>query len=252
MRVTSDGFRRRAGLAVACGWLFAALPALAQKLLLPGVGTADRRVAVDVRQAPWSGLARLQIPGVGRCTAVLVAPNVALTAAHCLYSRRLGHFVPPGSVHLLNGYADGDFAGHTVASLYRVAAGYDPAQPDRSFGVDAAMLVLAEPLLVAPLTLVPEAPVRPQAAMLGGYSQDRSEIIMADTDCRITEVGLDRGGHALLRHACLATHGTSGAPLLVADGAGGWRVAGLEVGALVSGAGGVAVPATLLRTLLAP
>jgi protease YdgD len=87
---------------------------------------------------------------------------------------------------------------------------------------------------------------------LGGYSQDRNEIIMADTDCRITGAGLDRGGHKLLRHDCVATRGASGAPLLLPGDGGGWRIAGLEVGAFIGQPGGVAVPAATLRTLLAP
>jgi protease YdgD len=244
---------RLARRVAASGWIFAAVPALAQPPLLPGVGAHDPRVAVDVRQAPWSALAKLQIPGVTRCTAVLVAPRVALTAAHCLYGRRLGHFLPPGSVHVLNGYAAGFYAGHAVAVSYRIAAGYDPTRPDRTRGLDAAMLILASPLNAAPLALAPPEPqVRPAAVRLGGYSQDRAEMIMADNNCRITGAGLDRGGHPLLRHDCVATHGASGAPLLSADGAGSWRIAGLEVGALVGGAGGVAVPAGVLRTLLAP
>jgi protease YdgD len=252
MATTNRRTWRLARVVAAFAWVFGAVPALAQPSLLPGVGAHDPRVAVDVRQAPWSALARLQIPGVSRCTAVLLAPRIALTAAHCLYGKRLGHFMPPGSVHVLNGYAAGSYAGHSVAVSYRIVAGYDPAQPERTRGLDAAMLLLASALNAPPLALAPEPQVRPAAVRLGGYSQDRNEIIMADTDCRITGAGLDRGGHKLLRHDCVATRGASGAPLLLPGDGGGWRIAGLEVGAFIGQPGGVAVPAATLRTLLAP
>ena len=96
--------------------------------VLPGMGKADPRVRVDANALPWRAVARLQVPGIVRCTAVMVAPRLAATAAHCLWSRRLGRWVPAGSVHLLAGYSAGGFAAQCMATDYRVAPGYDPAE----------------------------------------------------------------------------------------------------------------------------
>jgi protease YdgD len=211
----------------------------------PGVG-AGVRVPVDVSAAPWSSLVRVQIPGVSRCTGVVVAPRLVLTAAHCLFSLRAAHFAPPASIHVLTGYARGDFAFHTVAVTYRIAPGWRPDRGAPALGADAAIVVLADSLSAPalPLTDAASGPVR-----LGGYNQDRAELLEADPDCRILGRAADAAGRPLLRHDCAATRGTSGAPLLVQT-ANGWAIAGLQV-AVTTGRGGAAVPAAALRPLLA-
>ncbi len=211
---------------------------------LPGIGAADPRAPVDGATLPWSALARLQVPGVSRCTAVLLSPGMALTAAHCLYSARLGHFVPASSVHVLSRYASGGFAEHRLAASIRIADGYDPRRPDATRGHDAALLELAGTMDAGSLALAGADPAPGTTAMLGGYSQDRAEIITADRDCHVA-----RRDGALL-HDCTATRGTSGAPVVVRED-GAWRIAGLAVGAAIHGQGGFAVPLPVLRSLLA-
>lgn len=193
-------------------------------------------------------MARLQIPGAARCTAFLVAPRVALTAAHCLYLRRAGHFAPAGSVHVLAGYSAGRFTRAAVATGYRLLPGYDPRARPEDFGADAAAVTLDRALAEPGAVLALTADGGP-AAMLGGYNQDRAEVIEADRRCRVLGRTRDAAGRALLLHDCAATRGTSGAPLLVA-GPGGWAVAGLQVAAAAGRAEGVAVPAATLRRLL--
>ncbi len=241
-------FRIRRCIAALALLLTATLPtAAAPNPLLPGVGAQDQRVEVDGNSRPWSALVRLQIPGVSRCTAVLVAPHLALTAAHCLYSRRLGRFAPAASVHLLSHYASGDFTAHSVAASFRIAAGYDPARAQTPQPDDAALLRLATPMQADTLALAEAEPPAGTAAMLGGYSQDRSEIISADRACHVASVL----GQAGLRHDCTATRGTSGAPMLVQDRDGTWRIVGIAVGAASGRNGGLAVGLAVLRSLLA-
>lgn len=196
-------------------------------------------------------MARLQVPGVSRCTAVIVAPRQAVTAAHCLFSARLGGFVPASAVHVLTLYRAGGFARHFGAAGYRIAPGYDPADPAATRGADVALVTLAgEAADVLALAAVPSPPGTP--AVLGGYNQDRAEVIEADAGCRLTGRAADRDGRSLLLHDCAATRGTSGGPLLVRDGEEHLVLAGVQVAARTSGAGGVAVPAETLRRLLAP
>ena len=200
---------------------------------------------------PWAALARLQIPGVSRCTAFLVAPQTAVTAAHCLYGRRLGHFVPPGSVHILTGYDRGRFVRHEVAQSYTLAPGYDPQSGPSARALDLAILHFAAPLALPGQTLsLLDGPVPPGAALaLGGYGQDRAEALLADTACTAQGTA-GAGAAAMLVHDCEGTLGTSGAPLLARDAAGAWGVAGVQATGRANGAGGTAIPASAVRVLL--
>jgi protease YdgD len=216
---------------------------------LPGVGAADPRVVVSADVLPWRALARLQIPGIGRCTAVLVAPRLAVTAAHCLWGVRLGRFVPAGSVHVLTGYASGSFTRHTTATGFRIASGYDPRDPNGTRGADIAVVTLAVPMDHV-IGLAVETPDVGEAALLGGYNQDRAEVIEADLHCTVAGRRADRGGRALLLHDCAATRGTSGGPLLVRDEDGTIRVAGIQVAGAMDRPGGLAVPAASIRRLI--
>jgi len=202
-------------------------------------------VTVDAAVAPWRSLARLQIPGENRCTAVLIGPRTALTAAHCLWAWRTHRFVAAGSVHVLTGYAFGNFARHSVAVSYRLAAGNTEAQPTAP-ETDIAVVTLAEPIGSAPLPLAPADPAIDTPVMLGGYNQDRGEVIEADRHCHILGAVPDR-----LVHTCAGTHGTSGAPLLAQAADGSWQVVGLQVAAFTEHAGGLAVPVSRLRLVLA-
>lgn len=217
-----------------------------QSPALPGLGNVPRREQVDPNVAPWTAIARLNVPGVSRCTATLIAPRLALTAAHCLVSLRLGHVAPPGAVHVVAGYRDGQFTAQSVAQAIAVAPGYDPARPDDTRGADVALVTLAEPVIPATAALpLGEAP-RYGPVVVGGYSQDREERITADAHCQVTGYGVDGQARPLLLHNCAATRGTSGAAVLDGFGA-GWRVTGIEVGAYDTEVGGVAVPANALN-----
>lgn len=207
----------------------AALPsgAVAERPLLPGVGTGDRRVPVPVEEAPWRSLVRVQTNLGGRCTGALVAPRKVLTAAHCLFNARTRRFFPESSLHVLFGYARGDYSGHTGVSAVATDPAYDPAAPRPDVSADWAVLTLAEPAPqgTPPLPLSGEGLAAGTPVMLGGYSQDRAQILMADRACRVLAVGA-----GLVAHDCDATRGTSGGPLLVRDGE-GWAVAGVGVAA---------------------
>ncbi len=200
---------------------------------------------------PWAAVARVQMPGVSRCTGFLVGPQTVVTAAHCLYSHRLGHFAPPASVHVLLGYADGVFTRHAVSTSYRVADGYDPSTPGGQ-GADVAVLTLATAIgrLGETLALAEQPTANGAPLMLGGYGQDRAERIAADLSCKSVGYVAGADGRLLLRHDCAGTRGTSGGPVLAAV-PGGWRVAGVQVAGNLNDAGGLAVPAAAIRALLA-
>jgi len=231
-------------LAAVC---LAPLPAAAQKgaPLVPGVGTDDRRQPVNPASAPWDSLVKVQSELGNRCTGALVGPGLVVTAAHCTISPRTRGPMQPSSLHVLFGYDRGQYRGHARVRAVVSGPGYDPARPLDVLPVDWAVLVLDGGVPTGvPVLPLDTAPARGQPMALGGYSQDRAQILMADTACSLMGRQESPLG-ALLVHDCDGTRGTSGGPLL-AWRDGGWAVAGVNV-AVVTGEGrrrNLAVPAS--------
>jgi V8-like Glu-specific endopeptidase len=106
------------------------------------IGPVDNRVQeVDTQRFPWNTICHLcrTFPGVpcSGCSGTLIAPNIVLTAGHCLWSQKSSG--PPRSIHVAPGRIDRDTApyGTIKAAHYWVPRGFIDG-PDRSiwdFGV---------------------------------------------------------------------------------------------------------------------
>ncbi|WP_426959190.1 trypsin-like serine peptidase [Muricoccus radiodurans] len=217
---------------------------------LPGIGPDDRRRVVDAGAAPWRALGRVQTELGSRCTGTLVGPRTVLTAAHCLVAPRSLNLVRPGSVHFLLGYRQGAWTAQARAVSMIIGPGFDP-RARAPAGADWALLTLDAPLAVpdGPLPLLEAMPAG-TALALGGYQQDRPELLMADTECRSLG-NAEQEGRPVLVHDCVGTRGSSGAPLLARRPDGGWAVAGVAVAVARDRPLGLAVPAAVPRRALA-
>lgn len=237
--------------------VLAALPALAiaagPAWAKPPVGIQGRddRTAVEADAYPWSSIGRLNNAGRAFCTAVLIAPDRVLTAAHCVRSVSPGlAFAPPSAIHFLAGYRRGQYVAHSPGSAIAIA----PAQPGREGReADFAIVTLAQPM---------GAPMRPlpledfgKASWLddrkagidyaqAGYSGDRAHILTRNADCTIAGF---LSGDTVFAHGCDATHGDSGSPILVRRGR-GYAVVGLHVASSRNGGYGLAITGQALRT----
>lgn len=206
----------------------------------PGVGADDPRGEVDMAQPPWSAIVKVQTNLANSCTGALVAPDIVLTAAHCFYNPRTRRMLQAGSLHVLFGYARGDYSSHRAVTRYVAGT----ARPGETVA-DWALLELAPgdgPVGVVPLRLADLPAAAGDAVAMAGFSRDRKHVLLADRACRVVGAG------ALVRHDCTGTFGSSGAPLLARRGT-EWEIVGVTA-ALAPDGHKLAVPASTARTAL--
>ncbi len=166
-----------------------------------------------VRSVPgWEAVGRLNIAGRNMCTGALIAPNLVLTAAHCLYDQKSGRAVRPASIIFeagLNGRRVK--AARTVAKVV--------VHPDYQFlptgqsqiGHDIAVLRLDRPISssqIQPFTMA-AAPERGDAVGVLSYTYVQNTKPRLEQPCHV----LARQSETLVM-SCRVDFGASGAPVL--------------------------------------
>ena len=76
-------------------------------------------------------------------------------------------------------------------------------------------------------------------------------MVLADPGCTALGTAIGPDARPLLAHDCAGTYGTSGGPVLSRMPDGAWGLAGVQVGANPGRVGGMAVPASPNRAMLA-
>ena len=189
----------------------APLPALAQ--------TGLQSLQTGEASKGWSAVGRLEIGLKGFCTAALVAPDLVLTAAHCLFDRDSGARVDPAELQFLAGMRNGR------AEAYR-AVRRAVIHPDYRYGggtsdsaaitVDIALLELDQPIrstFIEPYGI--SALGRTGTVGVVSYAIDRAEAPALEEVCDL----LARRGKMLI-FDCDIDFGSSGAPVFRAGEAG--------------------------------
>lgn len=241
----------RRGLAV----LLAALagPVAAATAAPPGIVGADDRRPLTEPVPELAAVGRVNGAGAGFCTGVLVAPAVALTAAHCLWNRRLNRPLAPDEVHFVAGYRRGRHVGHARARAIRLDPGLrlDANGFPQDLTTDWALLDLERPLAGPGLAPLPFAGAAERARVAQGlplhrvgYGQDRPHLPVMVAGCHA--LGLAAGG-SLLLHDCDAGYGDAGSPILVREGGGGYAVVALQTALFAGREGPVAAAVVLAR-----
>ena len=211
-------------------------------ILLPGLSASVPMRPASLGDAPWQALLRVQTELGGRCTGFLIAPAIAMTAAHCLFLPRSGHFMPPRFVHVLWRYRMGRYDAHARVVRFILPPLYDPLAEAHTAGLDRVVLLLDH--AIAPpddvLRAARALPAVGTGLRLAGYGQNRDELAVEGPPCRVTGLQADATGHAVIAHDCAGTRGTSGAPLVARDADGSWRAVGVQIEARAASVGGLA------------
>jgi protease YdgD len=199
---------------------------------LVGIEGADNRTPIETEAWPWTALGRINREIGGHCTGALIAPDLVLTAAHCLYNFKDQRWTIPMEVHFVAGYHRGGYREHAKAARFTISPDWVPdrAKSESNIGNDWALLELERSLGIEPVRLSSRSyqQIRQAAAggalTIAGYNGDFAEILTQHHGCQL--VAQAEGGRLLL-HDCDATFGSSGAPLLLVSPAGA-EIIGLQ------------------------
>ncbi len=187
---------------------------------LVGIEGDDNRTAIETEEWPWTALGRINREIGGHCTGALVAPDLVLTAAHCLYNFKDERWTIPIEVHFVAGYHRGKYSEHAKATAFTISPKWVPsrAKNESNIGNDWALMELDHSFDVEPVELssrsfqeMKEAAAEGELT-IAGYNGDYAEILTEDSGCRLVSKA-EKG--RLLLHDCDATYGSSGAPLLL-------------------------------------
>ncbi len=185
-------------------------------VLLPSIALAQdsRLERLDTTDAgrDWEAVGRLDIKGAGFCTGALIAPDLVLTAAHCLFDTGSKQPVAPETIEFLAGWRNGRASAYRNVRRAVVHPDYRFEGDDASDRVrnDVALLELQHPIRNTTVIPFETAPDPAKGARVGvvSYASDRAEAPSLQEVCAV--MAQQRG---VLVMSCDVDHGSSGAPI---------------------------------------
>jgi V8-like Glu-specific endopeptidase len=178
----------------------------------PAQETGLRTMLTSDDSRGWDAVGRLDLGGKSFCTGALIAPNLVLTAAHCLYDSRSGARIDAGQIEFLAGWRGGRATAYRDVRRALVHPSYDYSDSKRIERVayDLALLELSLPIRNTSVTPFATQSQPRKGAEVGvvSYAHDRAESPSIQEVCHILA---RRAGMLVL--SCSVDFGSSGAPI---------------------------------------
>ncbi len=160
----------------------------------------------------WEAVGQLNLGGKGFCTGALIAADLVLTAAHCLFDKQTGAPIDPTSILFLAGWRDGRAEAYRGTKRAVVHPNYTfQANPgaDR-VRHDIALIQLDQPIRTGGVNpfATDAQPRRGEEVGVVSYAHDRADAPSLQRTCTVR----DRVAEVLVL-SCDVDFGSSGAPV---------------------------------------
>ena len=204
-------------------WMIAATLGLLAQAAGAGESSALKSLITRNDSKGWEAVGRLNFDGRNFCTGALIAPDLVLTAAHCLYDKENGRQYNAREIEFLVGLRDGRANAYRGVRRAIPHPEFEFSGGDRVVRVayDVALLQLDQPVHSASITPF-ETQARPRkGAQVGvvSYGHDRAESAALQEVCHVLA---RRSGTLVL--SCDVDFGSSGAPVFSIDERGVARI----------------------------